>query len=163
MNVELSPSLQFLPSPRSISVSIHTDEFRPHDHLMVISAIWGEFVHHDVSHTPQGWKADFAPSKHPNNLGSGLRDPACSRNFIPTIFLLECVRDSQTLSRLDGRLPRPEAQVLRGRVRGLPPRVLPYQDSQERPLLRQARPAMPGVCQVGRRVLTGSFSRMDGS
>ena len=82
-----SPSLQFLPSPRSISVSIHTDEFRPHDHLMVISAIWGEFVHHDVSHTPQGWKADFAPSKHPNNLGSGLRDPACSRNLRPTIFL----------------------------------------------------------------------------
>ena len=53
-------------------------------------------------------------------------------------------------SRLDGRLPRPEAQVLRGRVRGLPPRVLPNQDSQERPLLRQARLAMPGVCQVGR-------------
>ena len=45
---------QFLPSPRSISVSIHTDEFRPHDHLMVIAAIWGEFIHHDVSHTPQG-------------------------------------------------------------------------------------------------------------
>ena len=34
-------------------MSIHTDKFRPHDHLMVVSAIWGEFIHHDVSHTPQ--------------------------------------------------------------------------------------------------------------
>jgi peroxidase len=28
-------------------------QFLPHDHLMVISAIWGEFIHHDVAHTPQ--------------------------------------------------------------------------------------------------------------
>ena len=68
MNIELSSSLQFLPSPRSISVSIHTDEFRPHDHLMVISAIWGEFVHHDVSHTPQARRTNFAIEE---GLGKG--------------------------------------------------------------------------------------------
>ena len=43
----------FLKSPREISVAVHTDEDRPHPHLMIISAVWGEFIQHDVSHTPQ--------------------------------------------------------------------------------------------------------------
>ena len=44
---------QFLPSARDISVQVHTDSNLPHPHLMAITAIWGEFVYHDVSHTPQ--------------------------------------------------------------------------------------------------------------
>ncbi len=28
-------------------------QFEPHPHVMVVAAVWGEFVHHDVSHTPQ--------------------------------------------------------------------------------------------------------------
>ena len=43
----------FLKSPREISVAVHTDEDRPHPHLMIISAVWGQFIQHDVSHTPQ--------------------------------------------------------------------------------------------------------------
>ncbi|TRY61661.1 hypothetical protein TCAL_04392 [Tigriopus californicus] len=44
---------EFLPSPRSVSVAIHTDSFNEHPHLMVIAAIWGEFIYHDAAHTPQ--------------------------------------------------------------------------------------------------------------
>ncbi len=44
---------RFLPSPRAVSAAVHTDHFEPHPHLMVVAAVWGEFVHHDVSHTPQ--------------------------------------------------------------------------------------------------------------
>ena len=47
------PDGQFLPSPRSVSVAIHTDDFEAHPHVMVIAAIWGEFIYHDVAHTPQ--------------------------------------------------------------------------------------------------------------
>ena len=43
----------FLKSPREISVAVHTDEDRPHPHLMIIAAVWGQFIQHDVSHTPQ--------------------------------------------------------------------------------------------------------------
>ena len=43
----------FLRSPRDISVGVHTDSDRPHPHLMTIAAVWGEFIQHDVSHTPQ--------------------------------------------------------------------------------------------------------------
>lgn len=44
---------EFLPSPRAVSVAIHTDSFNEHPHLMVIAAIWGEFIYHDAAHTPQ--------------------------------------------------------------------------------------------------------------
>lgn len=43
----------FLKSPREISVAVHTDADRPHPHLMVIAAVWGQFLYHDVAHTPQ--------------------------------------------------------------------------------------------------------------
>ena len=32
---------------------MHTDSDLPHPHLMAVTAIWGEFVYHDISHTPQ--------------------------------------------------------------------------------------------------------------
>ena len=44
---------KFLPSARKVSTSIHTDSDIPHPHLMAVAAIWGEFMYHDVSHTPQ--------------------------------------------------------------------------------------------------------------
>ena len=43
----------FLPSPRAVSASVHTDSQKEHPHLMVVAAVWGEFVYHDVAHTPQ--------------------------------------------------------------------------------------------------------------
>ena len=49
----LNPANGFFFIFRAVSVAIHTDTFEPHPHLMVISAIWGEFVAHDVAHTPQ--------------------------------------------------------------------------------------------------------------
>ena len=44
---------QFLPSARQVSLSVHSDSDIPHPHLMSVTAIWGEFIYHDVSHTPQ--------------------------------------------------------------------------------------------------------------
>jgi len=44
---------QFLPSARQVSLTVHTDSDIPHPHLMSVTAIWGEFIYHDVSHTPQ--------------------------------------------------------------------------------------------------------------
>ena len=44
---------QFLPSARAVSLSVHSDSDLPHPHLMSVTAIWGEFIYHDVSHTPQ--------------------------------------------------------------------------------------------------------------
>ena len=38
---------------RSVSLSVHSDSDIPHPHLMSVTAIWGEFMYHDVSHTPQ--------------------------------------------------------------------------------------------------------------
>ena len=43
----------FLPSSRQVSLTVHTDSDLPHPHLMAITAVWGEFIYHDVSHTPQ--------------------------------------------------------------------------------------------------------------
>ena len=34
-------------------MTVHTDSDLPHPHLMAVTAIWGEFVYHDISHTPQ--------------------------------------------------------------------------------------------------------------
>lgn len=44
---------QFLPSARSVSLGVHSDSDIPHPHLMSVTAIWGEFIYHDISHTPQ--------------------------------------------------------------------------------------------------------------
>jgi Animal haem peroxidase len=43
----------FLPSARDISLAVHKDVDNPHDHLTAFTAIWGELIHHDISHTPQ--------------------------------------------------------------------------------------------------------------
>ncbi|XP_047106680.1 uncharacterized protein LOC124775853 [Schistocerca piceifrons] len=42
-----------LPSPREVSLAVHKDADLPHPHLMTLSAVWGEFIAHDMSHTPQ--------------------------------------------------------------------------------------------------------------
>ncbi|XP_046386027.1 uncharacterized protein LOC124155895 isoform X2 [Ischnura elegans] len=44
---------QPLPSAREVSLAVHRDEDLPHPHLMAMAAVWGEFILHDVSHTPQ--------------------------------------------------------------------------------------------------------------
>ena len=44
---------QFLASARQVSLGVHSDSDIPHPHLMSVTAIWGEFMYHDVSHTPQ--------------------------------------------------------------------------------------------------------------
>ena len=43
----------FLPSSRDISLAVHKDVDNPHAHLTAMAAIWGQLVHHDISHTPQ--------------------------------------------------------------------------------------------------------------
>ena len=43
----------FLRSPREISVAVHSDVDREHPHLMVVAAVWAQFLYHDVAHTPQ--------------------------------------------------------------------------------------------------------------
>ncbi|CAG2064354.1 unnamed protein product, partial [Timema podura] len=47
------PRSQGLPSPREVSLAVHRDADLPHAHLMALTAVWGEFVAHDVAHTPQ--------------------------------------------------------------------------------------------------------------
>lgn len=49
---------QHLPSARSVSLAIHKDSDRPHAHLMALTVVWGEFISHDIAHTPQttGWE-----------------------------------------------------------------------------------------------------------
>lgn len=42
-----------LPSPREVSLAVHRDEDLPHPHLMAITVVWGEFISHDMAHTPQ--------------------------------------------------------------------------------------------------------------
>lgn len=49
MNSEAKP----LPSARSVSLAVHKDSDRPHAHLMALTAVWGEFISHDIAHTPQ--------------------------------------------------------------------------------------------------------------
>ncbi|KAG8228883.1 hypothetical protein J437_LFUL007620 [Ladona fulva] len=44
---------QPLPSAREVSLAVHRDVDLPHPHLMAMAAVWGEFILHDVSHTPQ--------------------------------------------------------------------------------------------------------------
>ena len=42
-----------LPSPRSVSLGVHKDSDKPHSHLIALSAIWAQFISHDITHTPQ--------------------------------------------------------------------------------------------------------------
>lgn len=53
----LSEDGSHLPSARSVSLAVHKDSDRPHAHLMALTAVWGEFISHDIAHTPQtvGW------------------------------------------------------------------------------------------------------------
>ena len=55
---------KFLPSARDVSLMVHTDSDIPHPHLMAVTAIWGEFVYHDASHTPQ--MAGYLGRNHPS-------------------------------------------------------------------------------------------------
>lgn len=42
-----------LPSSRQVSLSIHMDKDRPHNHLMALTAIWAELVAKDLSQSVQ--------------------------------------------------------------------------------------------------------------
>ena len=42
-----------LPSARDVSLAVHKDVDKPHDHLTTMAAMWGQLIHHDISHTPQ--------------------------------------------------------------------------------------------------------------
>ncbi|GAU92502.1 hypothetical protein RvY_04578 [Ramazzottius varieornatus] len=41
-----------LPSARQVTVSMHTQMSRPHDHVTHILMQWGQFLDHDMTHTP---------------------------------------------------------------------------------------------------------------
>ena len=49
----MASSGEFLPSARSVSLSVHGDHDAPHKHMTAMAAIFGEFLFHDLSHTPQ--------------------------------------------------------------------------------------------------------------
>lgn len=42
-----------LPSARDVSLIVHKDSDSPHNHLMAITAVWGEFIAHEIAHAPQ--------------------------------------------------------------------------------------------------------------
>lgn len=42
-----------LPSAREISLTVHGDSDARHKHLMAVTAVWGQFIGHDISHAPQ--------------------------------------------------------------------------------------------------------------
>ncbi|XP_043224189.1 uncharacterized protein LOC122382646 isoform X1 [Amphibalanus amphitrite] len=44
---------QFLPSARSVTLAVHRDGKTTHRHMNVMAAVFGEFIYHDLSHTPQ--------------------------------------------------------------------------------------------------------------
>lgn len=43
----------FLPSARSVSLAIHGDHEVPHKYMTAIAAVFGQFLAHDLAHTPQ--------------------------------------------------------------------------------------------------------------
>ncbi|XP_042860058.1 uncharacterized protein LOC122245949 isoform X3 [Penaeus japonicus] len=43
----------FLPSARAVSLAIHRDHDTPHKYMTAIAAVFGQFLGHDLSHTPQ--------------------------------------------------------------------------------------------------------------
>jgi len=44
---------KLLPGAREVSLAVHGDADLPHQHLMAITPVWGEFIAHDLSHVPQ--------------------------------------------------------------------------------------------------------------
>lgn len=44
---------QFLPSARAVSLTVHREVDAPHKHMTAMSAVFGEFLFHDLTHTPQ--------------------------------------------------------------------------------------------------------------
>ncbi|ROT73076.1 Peroxidasin-like protein [Penaeus vannamei] len=44
---------EFLPSARAVSLAIHRDHDTPHKYMTAIAAVFGQFLAHDLSHTPQ--------------------------------------------------------------------------------------------------------------
>ncbi|CAG0880270.1 unnamed protein product [Cyprideis torosa] len=42
----------FLASARDVSLVLHRDVDQPHPHMTALSAIWSEFLTHDITHTP---------------------------------------------------------------------------------------------------------------
>ena len=43
----------FLPSARAVSLAVHKDHDAPHKFMTAMAATFGEFLFHDLSHTPQ--------------------------------------------------------------------------------------------------------------
>lgn len=41
-----------LPSAREVSLGVHTDRDSQHDYLAAMTVVWGQFVAHDMAHTP---------------------------------------------------------------------------------------------------------------
>ncbi|RZF47556.1 hypothetical protein LSTR_LSTR009092 [Laodelphax striatellus] len=73
-----------LPSAREVSLIVHSHSDIPHSHLVVLSAVWAQFIAHDISLTPQmtGYKgerlkccgvefSDFHPECFPIRLPDG--------------------------------------------------------------------------------------------
>ncbi|RXG73264.1 Chorion peroxidase [Armadillidium vulgare] len=48
-----SVSGEFLPSARAVSLTVHRDKDTPHKHMTALTAVFGEFLFHDLTHTPQ--------------------------------------------------------------------------------------------------------------
>lgn len=44
---------QYLPSARVVSLTIHRDHDTPHKYMTAIAAVYGQFLAHDLAHTPQ--------------------------------------------------------------------------------------------------------------
>lgn len=44
---------EFLPSSRIVSLSVHGDHNNTHKYMTALAATFGEFIFHDLSHTPQ--------------------------------------------------------------------------------------------------------------
>lgn len=43
----------FLPSARAISLALHRDHDTPHKFMTSVAAVFGQFISHDLAHTPQ--------------------------------------------------------------------------------------------------------------
>lgn len=41
-----------LPGPREVSLAVHADRDRSHEHLAAMAVVWGQFIAHDMAHTP---------------------------------------------------------------------------------------------------------------
>lgn len=54
-----------LPSARQVSLGVHTDKDVKHDHLAALAVIWGQFVAHDIGHTPLAASKCFVEKHEP--------------------------------------------------------------------------------------------------